>query len=176
DRIRPERFDLLGQLDFMPVDLNRERAGDRRGDVGIGNGPKELSVAARLRAHGKLCGFDTSRKRLCLGKLVCLTARLGFVLGFDLRQRAFVGFAGELARKQEVPGVAVGDVDDVAFAPQRFNVAEKNELHGAYSDPNGRNAMRRARLTATVSIRWCLAQFPEMRRGTIFPRSETYFL
>ena len=97
------------------------------------------------------------------------------MLGFDLCQRAFVGFAGEFARKQEVAGIAVGDVDDVAFAAKRFDIAEKNELHGGYSEPNGRKAMRRARLTATVSIRWCLAQVPEMRRGTIFPRSETYF-
>ena len=96
------------------------------------------------------------------------------MLGFDLCQCAFVGFAGEFTRKQEVAGIAVGDVDDVALAAKRFNIAEKNELHG-YSEPKGRKAMRRARLTATVSIRWCLAQFPEMRRGTIFPRSETYF-
>ena len=35
--------------------------------------------------------------------------------------------------------------------------------------------MMRARFTATVKSRWCLAQFPEMRRGKILPRSEMYF-
>ena len=29
----------------------------------------------------------------------------------------------------------------------------------------------RARFTASDTLRWCLAQFPLIRRGTIFPRS-----
>jgi hypothetical protein len=28
---------------------------------------------------------------------------------------------------------------------------------------------------AVVNNRWCLAQLPEMRRGSIFPLSEMYF-
>jgi len=32
----------------------------------------------------------------------------------------------------------------------------------------------RARLIALVRIRWCDAQVPVTRRGSIFPRSETY--
>jgi hypothetical protein len=35
----------------------------------------------------------------------------------------------------------------------------------------GNNAMFLALLMATVSLRWCLAQFPEIRLGTIFPLS-----
>jgi hypothetical protein len=37
----------------------------------------------------------------------------------------------------------------------------------------GIRAICRALLMARVSSRWCLAQFPEIRRGTIFPRSVT---
>jgi hypothetical protein len=36
----------------------------------------------------------------------------------------------------------------------------------------GRSATCRARLIAIVSDRWCLAQVPSLRRGSIFPRSE----
>ena len=103
----------------------------------------------------------------------------GFVLKDDraeLRQRAFVGLGRKLARQKVVARVALGDVDDVALPSQRLYVGAQDQLHGRYSETNGRNAIRRARLTAMVSIRWCLAQLPEIRRGTIFPRSETNFL
>jgi len=33
-----------------------------------------------------------------------------------------------------------------------------------------------ARLMATVSMRWCLAQFPEILRGVILPRSVVKYL
>jgi hypothetical protein len=39
----------------------------------------------------------------------------------------------------------------------------------------GISAMLRARLMAVPSWRWCRAQFPEMRRGMIFPRSVIKF-
>ena len=39
---------------------------------------------------------------------------------------------------------------------------------GAY----GSSATWRARFSATVSIRWCRAQVPVLRRGSIFARSE----
>ena len=38
------------------------------------------------------------------------------------------------------------------------------------------SAMCRARLTAAVNSRWCLMQLPEIRRGTIRPRSVRKFL
>jgi hypothetical protein len=44
-----------------------------------------------------------------------------------------------------------------------------------YSAVNGKSAMLRDLLIAVVNIRWCLAQFPEIRRGRIFPRSVIYF-
>jgi hypothetical protein len=37
----------------------------------------------------------------------------------------------------------------------------------------GISAICRARLIAVCSLRWCLAQVPEMRRGRILPRSGT---
>jgi len=37
---------------------------------------------------------------------------------------------------------------------------------------NGKSATCRARLIAVVSERWCLAQVPSLRRGSILPRSE----
>jgi hypothetical protein len=37
----------------------------------------------------------------------------------------------------------------------------------------GKSATCRARLIAMVSERWCLAQVPSLRRGSILPRSET---
>ena len=46
-----------------------------------------------------------------------------------------------------------------------------------YSSPtNGSNPMIRARLIATVNLRWFLAPVPVTRRGKIFPRSEMNFL
>jgi hypothetical protein len=36
---------------------------------------------------------------------------------------------------------------------------------------NGMRAILRALLIAVVSSRWCLAQFPDILRGRIFPRS-----
>src|SRR5438876_1059704 len=38
----------------------------------------------------------------------------------------------------------------------------------------GSIAMRRARLSAVVSMRWCLAHVPLLRRGSILPRSLMY--
>jgi len=38
------------------------------------------------------------------------------------------------------------------------------------------SAMFRARFTASASFRWCLAQLPLIRRGTIFPRSVMKYL
>jgi hypothetical protein len=37
-------------------------------------------------------------------------------------------------------------------------------------------AIVRARLMATLNSRWCRMQFPEIRRGTIRPRSVRKFL
>jgi hypothetical protein len=45
----------------------------------------------------------------------------------------------------------------------------------SYSAVNGRSAIFRALLIDVVSMRWCLAQLPDIRRGSIFPRSVTYF-
>ncbi len=42
-----------------------------------------------------------------------------------------------------------------------------------YSAVNGKSAMLRARLMATVTWRWCFAQLPEIRRGRILPRCST---
>jgi len=57
-----------------------------------------------------------------------------------------------------------------------------NRLRGAsappwcYSAVYGNRAIKRALFIAVVSIRWCLAQLPDIRRGRIFPRSVIYFL
>jgi len=40
----------------------------------------------------------------------------------------------------------------------------------------GRKAIVRARLIAWVSVRWCLAQQPDNRRGMILPRSVMKYL
>jgi hypothetical protein len=38
------------------------------------------------------------------------------------------------------------------------------------------SAIMRARLIASDTLRWCLAQLPLMRRGTILPRSVMKYL
>jgi len=38
---------------------------------------------------------------------------------------------------------------------------------------NGISAIMRDRLMAVPTLRWCLAQLPEIRRGMILPRSVT---
>ena len=51
--------------------------------------------------------------------------------------------------------------------------ARRSRRESAYSDANGSSAMLRARLMASVSLRWCSAQVPNMRRGRTLPRSGT---
>jgi len=56
-------------------------------------------------------------------------------------------------------------VDDVVFS---FSAADYTLLA-----EKGRMQRTRAFLMALVSLRWCLAQVPDMRRGIILPRSVT---
>jgi hypothetical protein len=56
-----------------------------------------------------------------------------------------------------------------------FGISSKEKLLFGYSAVKGNRAMIRALLIAVVSIRWCQAQFPEILRGSILPRSVMYF-
>jgi hypothetical protein len=56
----------------------------------------------------------------------------------------------------------------------RYPAACGGELHLA-AVVKGKMAILRALLIATVTTLWCFAQFPEILRGTIFPRSVTKY-
>src|SRR3990172_1619025 len=84
----------------------------------------------------------------------------------------------QLPRDQVVPPEPVRDLDDLSGLPQLLHVLAQDDFHRGASyrtcvAVKEISARIRAFLISTVSFRWCFAQFPVMRRGTIFPRSET---
>ena len=52
-----------------------------------------------------------------------------FPLAFDLTFVSFVDRQGEFARQQIVASISLGDFDDVAPAPQMFDVFSQNDFH-----------------------------------------------
>jgi len=66
-----------------------------------------------------------------------------------------------------------------ALCPMRFLLTQAGApaldwVYGPAAE-KGRIAILRALLTATVTSLWCFAQFPEILRGMIFPRSVTKY-
>ena len=59
----------------------------------------------------------------------------------------------EPARKQVVPRVTAGDVDDLATEAELVDVFPENDFHGYLSPTYVRRASSRARFTATATWR-----------------------
>jgi hypothetical protein len=75
--------------------------------------------------------------------------------------RAYPGFTFTIAPGSPILGTSSRKI---TFIVPSFYLWELEAV-------NGISAMFRARLMAKQTRRWCFAQFPEIRLGTIFPRS-----
>ena len=182
---------LIGsaQLELAAIDLEALR-GQRLGDVGRGDRAVQRFGLADLAGDDDLDVGQPIGDRL--GDLLLL-GFLGVELGalaLDLLLVAVGRQQRQLARQQVVARVAVGDLHDLAAAPEVVDVFSQNHfhiqplriavtatvlriLHLYQSVTYGISAIWRARLIAVCSLRWCIAQVPEMRRGRILPRSGT---
>ena len=101
---------------------------------------------------------------------------MGPLEALGVADRALLGPHGQTARDQEVAGVAVGDVGDVARVAEAFDRLLQDDLHrvaGSYRLEYGSRAISRAFLTAEATSRWCCTQLPVTRRARILPRSDT---
>ena len=110
-----------------------------------------------------------------------LRAAAAFFKLFDAREVARGRRHGEPARQQEVAREARTNLHDFAAGAEILDVRLKQNM-GACSHRyfafqslvvKGKSAIVRARLIANCTERWCFAHTPEMRRGTILPRSVT---
>src|SRR5207247_9657994 len=172
------RLDRFGEPDPPALDLDRVPFQELH-DVLRGHRAQELALLGGLPALLVRERVDPVAQRLRLAlDAICL----GVLLPLDLLEVLEVargGAEGELLRDQIVARVAVGDVANLATAPDLGDIVQQNDSHRSpsYSVARyGRRATVRARLIACVSWRWCRAQLPEIRRGMILPRSLTKLL
>jgi hypothetical protein len=109
------------------------------------------------------------------------SSRRRSVFGFDAGAVGFedlaVGFVGAqrlLVGQQEVTGVTVLDVHDVADGAQLLDAFEENDLHGSSPllDEVGQQPHVAGALDGLASSRCFLAETAVMRLGTILPRSD----
>jgi hypothetical protein len=129
--VAADPLDRLAELDLAPVDADlvvgpqpvgdvrrRHRAEQRAGRAGLHLEPQHALLEA---------GRDVAR----------LVVRPRFLAGAhlfaapELLERPGRGGLGQLSRQQEVAGVAVGDVDDLAAQPDLLDVLEEDDLHEA---------------------------------------------
>src|SRR6185503_7964997 len=79
--------------------------------------------------------------------LVTRPLRLALLELGDLRTRRPLG---EPPGEEEVAGVTVGDVHDLAAQPELLDVVEEDDVH-AYPETYGSSAISRARFTAAAT-------------------------
>ena len=105
----------------------------------------------------------------------------GFLQVFDAGEIAGGRRHGEPARQQIVAREARTNLHDFAAGAEVFDIRLKQNMGGSSHRyfllqslvVKGKSAIVRARLIANCTERWCFAHTPEMRRGTILPRSVT---
>src|SRR6266852_1949050 len=129
DGILAEGFDGFAELDLALVDLEALH-GEGFGDVGGGDGAEELVVLAGLAGEAESDAVD--ERGLLLRGFELVGGFLGqrganALEGFHV---AAGGFDGELARQQEIAGVAGLDGNDVAAVAELIDVFLQNDLHG----------------------------------------------
>src|SRR5262249_16205230 len=173
-----ERLDRLIESDATSLDVELVLA-EECGDVASSDRSEEPILIRGLPRHCQMQGFDGLRQLVGLGEVLgglAVLARLDALQVLQVRGRRR---QRQLVRQEIVPRIAIRDIPDLAAPTKRGNVFEQNDLHRPlYSDLSqspvwASSATVRARRMARVSCRWCLAQLPEIRRGVIFPRSET---
>src|SRR5262249_16441807 len=138
---------------------------------------------------GRPLDRDLDRVEL-LRELLGFAAKLGrarvgdalFVL--DTRDIRLARAHGQTPRDEVVAPVARPYLDELGTLAQMVHVLREDDVyvrsHGTLLrhavTVKGKSAMLRARWIASVTLRWCSAQLPLIRRGTILPRSEMKYL
>src|SRR2546427_8812223 len=101
-----------------------------RSDVGVGHRAEQAAVNASLLGQLDVYTVELFAQLLSSSQLF---SRLLFqfdALGFELGLGGSRGTTGSARGDQEVAGVAVFDLDDVAEATEVHNLVEQNDLHG----------------------------------------------
>src|SRR5438105_1638853 len=131
---------------------------ERRGHVGVGDGPEQLAILPAAQFQDHLGGLEPDRQRLRVGQLAPLALDGGGPLPVDALLRPTGRRLGQLARDQEVAGEAVGDVFGLAGLARALHVLGQDNLHSALP--------RRARTTASPRPRssWIRARTPSRLR------------
>src|SRR5690606_17156579 len=119
------------EVELTAVELDAGLGQHRLGDVGGGDRAEELALATGLRRDGDHGGHQLAGDVLGGGAgcrildVARATHRLGLGLG------TLGGDEREPLRQEEVAGVAVGDVADVALVADAVDIGAQNDLHSS---------------------------------------------
>src|SRR5438270_1802820 len=122
-----QRLDGLLQVDLVAIDLDTMLRLQSRRDVLVGDRTKGLVLRADLQAHDHGLVADLIGDSLGVGAVLrlafdrCIAQPLGLGLG------SLSSGDGQLAPKQEVAAVSVGDLLDIAGAPDILNVLRQQD-------------------------------------------------
>ena len=121
-------FQWFRERDLSSVDLETFRR-QRRGDVGRRHRSVERSFSPTRRGIATSVSSSRAREPLRL-RLLLELARFGVLaLPLDLTLVPLVDREREFARQQIVASVTLGDLDDVAAAPEVFDVFSEDDFH-----------------------------------------------
>src|SRR5690606_27377245 len=175
-----ERAGRGGELDGATVDVLVEHRLDALGDLLGGDRTEQTAVLA-----GALGDDDGLRLERRLQGLRLLDVRDGALAAgrtdlVELTLTALGPRGRETAGQEEVAGVAVLDLDDIAGGTEAGDLVGEDELAGHMlpflaQRPEveyGSRAISRAFFTAFAILRCSWTETPVTRRARIFPRSE----
>ena len=133
--MQPGRLQSVVHLDLAAVHFDVVLRQQRLGDLLAGHGSKQLAILAGLGADLHSHVLDAPGD--FAGSL--------FVDGFAVGLRILLlldgvhvtggGLHGQIAREQEVAGIPVADVQNVALFTGAFDVLVENNFHGFISSP-----------------------------------------
>src|ERR1041384_69068 len=176
--VRADLLERLGQVDLLALDLVALLR-ELLVDVLARHRAEQLVLRAGLAGELHLDGVELVRHR---GHVLPLLGRARHDAGLLVLQPPHVLLGGrhrELPREQVIAAVARLHFHQRAGLAQVLQIFGQDDFHvGLYwcaMTVYGSSATLRPRLMAVATSRWCRAQFPEMRRGTILPRSVTKY-
>src|SRR5712671_7012579 len=150
-------------------------------DVLAGDRAEQLVLLAHLARELQLQRGELLRLRVHVGAVLGRAREDARLLVLELPDVLRGRRHRHAARQQVVATVARLHLHQRAGLAQVLQVLRQDDLHvpapyWCCITVYGSSAMLRLRLMAVATSRWCRAQFPEMRRGTILPRSVTKYL
>ena len=116
-------------LDLLAVDPDLVVGPDPVGDVGRRHRAEERARRPRLDVEAELGLAEHVGDLVRLLDRACLVAGALVLDPLQLRDAARRGRLGELAREEEVAGVAAGDVHDLTAEPDLVDVLQEDDLH-----------------------------------------------